>query len=314
MKPSIGLLAVNAPQSEAPKPTGILLHQIFTRQAAETPENIAIIHQDQPLSYQELDNASDAVACRLQTAGVGPGALVALSSQRSPEMVIGILAILKAGAAYLPLDPADPTQRLEVIIEDARPAAILLQDQLRRKLPSELQIPILGLEDKSSALGRPIPAELSPESLAYVLYTSGSTGKPKGAMIPHRAVYSFLRRMQEAYPLYPEDRIMQRAAYTFDCSIPELFWSLCTGAATVLARPGFEADPDYLVELINAQKISTLVFVPSSLALFLEHPNADSCRSLKRVFCIGETLPADLVAGFFAKLPDSEFYNSYGPT
>src|SRR5246127_2723893 len=158
MKPSTGLLAVNAPQCETTKPTGILLHQTFIRQAAETPENIAIIHQDQPLSYQELDNASDAVACRLQTAGVGPGALVALLSQRCPEMVIGILAILKAGAAYLPLDPADPMQRLEVIIEEARPAAILLQDQLRRKLPSELQIPILGLEDKSPALGRPIPA------------------------------------------------------------------------------------------------------------------------------------------------------------
>ena len=184
--------------------------------------------------------------------------MVALLSQRSPEMVIGILAILKAGAAYLPLDSTHPTQRLEVIIEDARPAAILLQDQLRRRLPFELQIPILGFEEKSPASGRPIPAELSPESLAYVLYTSGSTGKPKGVMIPHRAVYSFLRRMQEAYPLRPEDRIMQRAAYTFDCSIPELFWPLCTGAAMALARPGCEADPDYLVALITAQSISHL--------------------------------------------------------
>jgi amino acid adenylation domain-containing protein len=314
MRLSTALLAGNDLQCSAPQPTDILLHRMFMRQAAEAPETIALIHEGQPVSYQQLDNASDAVACRLQTAGVGPGALVALSSQRSPEMVIGILAILKAGAAYLPLDPAHPTQRLEVIIEDARPAAILLQDQLRRKLPSELQIPILGLEEKSPAIGRPIPAELSAESLAYVLYTSGSTGKPKGVMVPHRAAYSFLRRMQEAYPLCPEDRIMQRAAYTFDCSIPEFFWPLCTGAAMVLARPGFEADPDYLVALINAQNISTLVFVPSSLALFLEHPNADSCRSLKRVFCMGETLPAGLVARFFTKLPDSEFYNAYGPT
>jgi amino acid adenylation domain-containing protein len=314
MKLSRALLAVNNLQCGAPQSTGNLLHQIFTRQAAEAPENIAIIHEGQPLSYQQLDNASDAVACRLQTAGVGPGALVGLSSQRSPEMVIGILAILKAGAAYLPLDPAQPTQRLDVIIEDARPAAILLLDQLRRNLPSGIQIPILGLEEKSPAIGRPIPAELSPESLAYVLYTSGSMGKPKGVMIPHRAVYSFLRRIQEAYPLCPEDRIMQRTAYTFDCSIQELFWPLCTGAAMVLARPGFEADPDYLVALINAQNISTLGFVPSSLALFLKHPNADSCRSLKRVFCAGETLPAGLVARFFTRLPDTELYNAYGPT
>jgi amino acid adenylation domain-containing protein len=314
MNLSNALVAVNDLQCSPPQPTDILLHQIFARQAAEAPETMAIMHEGQPLSYRQLDNASDAVACRLQTAGVGPGALVALLSQRSPDMVIGILAILKAGAAYLPLDSAHPTQRLEVIIEDARPAAILLQDQLARRLPSGLQIPILRLEEKSPAIGRPILAELSPESLAYVLYTSGSTGKPKGVMIPHRAVYSFLRRMHEAYPLRPEDRIMQRAAYTFDCSIPELFWPLCTGAAMVLARPGCEADPDYLVELINAQNISTLVFTPSSLALFLEHPNADSCRSLKRVFCIGETLPPGLVARFFSELPGSEFYNSYGPT
>lgn len=314
MKLSTASLAVNDLQCNAPHPTGILLHQIFARQAAEAAERIALIHEDQPLTYQHLDHASDAIACRLQTAGVGPGALVALLSQRSPEMVIGILAILKAGAAYLPLDPAHPTQRLEVILDDAKPAAILLQDQLRRKLPSKLQIPILRLEEKSFPIGRPIPAELSPESLAYVLYTSGSTGKPKGVMIPHRAVYSFLRRMQEAYPLCPEDRIMQRSAYTFDCSVPELFWPLCTGAAMVLARPGLEVDPDYLVALINAQNISTLCFVPSSLALFLEHPNADSCRSLKRVFCAGETLPAGLVARFFTTLPDAELYNAYGPT
>jgi amino acid adenylation domain-containing protein len=295
-------------------PTDILLHQLFERQAAKTPEATAVVYEDQTLSYRQLDEAADALACRLQAAGVGPGALVALLSKRSPEMVIGMLAILKAGGAYLPLDPAHPTQRLQLIIDDAKPVVLLLQDKFRAKLPSELQVPILGLQEKCPAMGRPIPAELSPESLVYVLYTSGSTGKPKGVMIPHRAVCNFLHCIQEAYSLCPEDRFMQRSNYTFDASIRELFWPLITGAAVVLAQPGLEADPGYLIALINVQHISAMSFVPSVLALFLEHPQADSCRSLKRVFCGGETLPPDSVARFFATLPGAELYNVYGPT
>src|SRR6516165_7615438 len=173
-------------------PTDILLHQLFEAQAAKTPEATAVVYEDQTLSYRQLDQAADALACRLQAADAGPGALVALLSERSPEMVIGMLAILKAGGAYLPLDPAHPTQRLQLIIDDAKPAVLLLQDQFRAKLSSEFQVPILGLDEESPAMGRPIPAELRPEGLAYVLYTSGSTGKPKGVMTSHRAVCSFL--------------------------------------------------------------------------------------------------------------------------
>jgi amino acid adenylation domain-containing protein len=295
-------------------PPSILLYQLFERQAAETPEATAVVYEDQTLSYRQLDQAADALAWRLQAAGVGPGALVALLSERSLEMVIGMLATLKAGGAYLPLDPADPPQRLQLIIDDAKPAVLLLQDQFRAKLPSELQVPIVGLEEECPAMGRPIPVELSPESLVCVLYTSGSTGKPKGVMIPHRAVCNFLHYIQEAYFLCPEDRFMQRSRCTFDPSIRELFWPLITGAAVVLAQPGLEADPGYLIALINAQHISAMNFVPSCLALFLEHPKADSCRSLKRVFCVGETLPANTVARFFSTLPGAELYNVYGLT
>jgi amino acid adenylation domain-containing protein len=300
--------------SERDYPTDILLHQLFESQAAKTPDATAVVYEDQTLSYWQLDQAADALAWRLQAAGVGPGALVALLSERSPEMVIGMLAILKAGGAYLPLDPANPTQRHQLILDDARAAALLFQDQFRTKLPSELHLPILGLQEKCPAMGRPIPAELSPESLAYALYTSGSTGKPKGVMIPHRAVCNFLRCIQLAHSLCPEDRFIQRSAYTFDFSIPEFFWPLLAGAAVVLAQPGLEADAGYLIELINAQHVSTIDFVPSHLALFLEHPKAGSCRSLKRVFCGGEALPGDLVARFLAALEGTELYNVYGPT
>jgi amino acid adenylation domain-containing protein len=291
-----------------------LLHHLFEQQAVKTPEAPALISEDRTLSYRQLDRESDALSCRLQAAGVRPSGLVALFSERSPEMVVGMLAILKVGAAYLPLDPSYPAQRIEVIVDDARPAVILLQDQLRAKLPAKLQTPVLSLEGKSSTMGCPIPAELSAESLAYVLYTSGSTGKPKGVMLPHRAVCAFLDCIQAAYPLCPEDRVLQRAAYTFDLSVPEFFWPLVTGAAMVLTRPGFEADPAYLVALINAQHVSTIYFVPSILALFLNHPRSRSCHSLKRVFSVGETLAANTVGRFFTALPDTELYNLYGPT
>jgi amino acid adenylation domain-containing protein len=311
ISPPANDLEWNAAQADSDT---LLVHQLFEQQVSKTPEATAVIHEGRSLNYRKLNQLSDALSCRLQAAGVGPGALVAILSERSPEMVIGMLAILKVGGAYLPLDPAHPTQRLQSILDDARPAVLLFQDQFRTKLPSELQVPIVGLEEECPAMGRPIPAELSPESLAYVLYTSGSTGKPKGVMIPHRAVLHFLRCIQQAHSLCPEDRFMQRSRCTFDPSIRELFWPLITGAAVVLAQPGLEADPGYLIELINAQHISAINFVPSCLALFLEHPKADSCRSLKRVFCGGEALPADLVARFFATLEGAELHNVYGPT
>jgi amino acid adenylation domain-containing protein len=273
-----------------------------------------VIYEDQLLTYRQLDQAADALACRLQAIGVGPDTLVALLYERSPELVMGILAVLKAGGAYLLLDPTDPTHRLLLILEDARPFVLLLQDQFRGKLPSDFHVRSVGLHEKSPALERRVPAEVNLESLAYVIYTSGSAGKPKGVMMTHRAVCNFLQCMQEAYPLCPEDRVMQRLVHTFDFSTQEFFWPLLTGAAVVLARPGVESDPSYLIALINAQHISTIHFVPSALALFLEHPKADSCRSLKRVFCGGETLPANLAARFFAALPDVELYNVYGPT
>jgi amino acid adenylation domain-containing protein len=294
--------------------TGVLLHQLFEAQVAKTPEGTAVIYEDQSLTYRQLDDAASALASRLQALGAGSGTLVALLSERSTEMVTGMLAILKAGGAYLLLDPAHPTQRLRLIIDDARPAVLLFQDQFRAKLPSDLQVPTLGLQETCPAPGRPVPIECNLESLAYVIYTSGSAGKPKGVMIPHRGVCNFLQCIQEAYPLCPEDRVMQRLACTFDFSMQEIFWPLLTGAAVVLARPGVESDPSYLIALITAQRISTIHFVPSALALFLEDPKAASCRSLKRVFCGGESLPANLLARFFAALPDVELYNVYGPT
>ncbi len=311
ISPPANDLEWNAAQADSDT---LLVHQLFEQQVSKTPEATAVIYEGRSLNYRKLNQLSDALSCRLQAAGVGPGALVAILSERSPEMVIGMLAILKAGGAYLPLHSEYPTAGLAVILEDAKPAALLVQEQLQAKLPSELQLPILELKENYSATGHRIHAQLSPERAAYILYTSGSTGKPKGAVVPHRAVCSLLRCMQEAYRLCPEDRVLQKTAYTFDVSVPEFFWPLAIGAAMVLTRPAYEADPDYLVALINAERISTINFVPSTLALFLNHPQAGSCRSLKRVFSAGETLPANTISGFFEALPTTELYNAYGPT
>jgi amino acid adenylation domain-containing protein len=295
-------------------PTDLGLHQLFEAQATKTPETVAVVYEGQVLTYRQLDQAANALAGRLQALSVGPDALVAILSKRSLELVVAMIAVLKAGGAYLPLDPDHPRERLRFILEDAKPTAVLIQERLKEKLPPALPGPTLCLRERLETTERLTSTSVSPDNLAYVIYTSGSTGQPKGAMIPHRAVCNFLHWIQEAHSLGPQDRILQKSAYTFDFSIPEFFWPLVTGATMVLAREGAHADSDYLIEIINAQRISTINFVPTTLALFLENPKVALCPSLQRVFCGGEALATDLVARFFERLPQAELYNGYGPT
>ena len=295
-------------------PTNFCLHQLLEAQVAKTPETVAVVYEGQSFTYRQLNQAADALACRLQALRVGPDALIAILSERSPELVIGMVAVLKAGGAYLPLDPAHPAERLHFILEDAKPAAVLVQERLKKKLSPDLPGPAICLQERFETTERLAPVSVSPDNLAYVIYTSGSTGQPKGALIPHRAVCNFLHWIQEAHSLGPGDGVLQKSAYTFDFSIPEFFWPLVTGATLVLARESAHADSDYLMEVIHEQRISTINFVPTTLALFLENPKVVACRSLKRVFCGGEALTTDLVARFFERLPHANLYNGYGPT
>ncbi|HEX5719284.1 MAG TPA: amino acid adenylation domain-containing protein [Thermoanaerobaculia bacterium] len=294
----------------------LCLHELFSLQARRSAESVALVFEDQTLTYQELDRRSSQLAACLRSLGVGPETRVGLCLERSLEMVVALLGVLKAGGAYVPIDPSYPAQRQTWMMEDSAAPIVLCQQRLISRLPSTGAriLPLDAAADEIASwpdegLGLCLPDE----SLAYVIYTSGSTGKPKGAMNTHRAVRNRILWMQEAYHLDASDRVLQKTPFSFDVSVWEFFWPLLTGARLVIARPEGHRDPTYLADLIREQEITTLHFVPPMLQAFLEEPSVPSCRSLRRVICSGEALPADLERRFFDRL-EAELHNLYGPT
>lgn len=293
------------------------LHQLFDAQAMRTRGAAAVISEEGQLTYQELNRRANQLAHYLQALGVGPDVLVGICVERSLEMMVGLLGILKAGGAYLPLDPEYPKERLAFMLEDAQTPVILTQQRLLTGLPEyTAQVVCLDSDWKViSQKSEEIPVSgATAENLAYVIYTSGSTGRPKGVLIPHRGIVNRLLWMQEVLQLTEADRILQKTPSAFDVSVGEFFLPLLNGACLVMARPGGHRDSAYLVQLIAAQKVSFVHFVPSMLTAFLEEQGLDECgNSLRYVWCGGEVLPLELKKRFFGRL-DAELYNGYGPT
>jgi amino acid adenylation domain-containing protein len=289
------------------------LHGLFTAQVARTPEAPALVFEEKSLSYRELARRSNAVAWRLHALGIGEDAVVGVLLERSVEMVVALYGVLKAGAAYLPLEPTYPRERLALLLEDARPALVLTRAGLVGLLPADTRVEFL-------APGAPKEAPETPEtwadgaSLAYVIYTSGSTGRPKGVMVPHAGIRNRLLWMQGAYGLDATDRVLQKTPFSFDVSVWEFFWPLAVGACLVVARPEGHRDSAYLAERIGRERITTVHFVPSMLRAFLEEPDLSGCSSLRRVICSGEALSPDLVERFRRRLGAVELHNLYGPT
>ncbi|HLG64308.1 MAG TPA: amino acid adenylation domain-containing protein [Ktedonosporobacter sp.] len=294
----------------------LCLHEQIEAQVKYHPDAIAVVFEDHYLSYQELNRRSNHLARQLQSLGVGVETLVGICMKRSLELVIGLLAILKAGAAYLPLDPTYPGERLAFMLQDAQAAIVLTQTMLVSQLQA-YGVSLLCVESELQAAkltNSSNPASgVSPANLVYVIYTSGSTGRPKGAMLTHRGVCNRLLWMQETYLLMPEDRVLQKTPFSFDVSVWEFFWPLLTGASLVIARPDGHRDSTYLVEIIREQQITTLHFVPSMLSLFLEEHELVDCTNLQRVICSGEALTLAVQERFLARLK-TPLYNLYGPT
>ncbi len=293
------------------------IHELFEVQVKQTPDAIVLVYEEHQLSYAQLNQRANQLAHYLQGRGVGPEQRVGLCLERSLEMVIALLAILKAGAAYVPLDPGYPQQRLVFLLQDAQISLLLTQQYLLPRLPHPLTLPLLCLDTDWSLIRSQrrdnLLIPLSPDHLAYVIYTSGSTGQPKGVMVAHRGVCNCLLWMQHTYALTPNDRVLQKTPYSFDVSVCEFFWPLLTGARLVLARPEGHRDSAYLVTCIGEQQITTLHFVPSLLRLFLEEEGLEQCGSLQRVICSGEALPLASQQRFFERL-SAELHNLYGPT
>ena len=307
-------------------PQDTLIHQLFEAQAAATPDAIALVFERESLTYDALNRRANQLAQYLLTLGIRPDDRVALCLERGMEMVVGLLGVLKAGGAYVPLDPAYPADRLACMLGDSAPVAVLTQQSLHarlRALDGAAAVPMLVLDaaDTASMLaqqpdGNPDPQALGLHdgNLAYVIYTSGSTGQPKGVMNQHDGVLNFLRWNHGQYPLGPDDHVLQKTPFSFDVSVWEFFVTLTTGARLVIARPGGHQDPGYLGDIVDAERITLLHFVPSMLQIFLDHADLQQCTSLRHVLCIGEALSPSLQERFHRLLPHAELHNLYGPT
>jgi amino acid adenylation domain-containing protein len=310
------VLTVDWNRTDVDIPKRRTLHEWIETQVESTPDAHAVTFEGKDITYRELNHRANQVAHHLQGLGVGPDVPVGVFLERSLEMVVALLGILKAGGAYLPLDPDYPKDRLAFMLEDAEPPVLLTHSELVPVLPEHRSKIVCFDTDKASLDREPDTNPLQSctrENLAYVIYTSGSTGRPKGVPNQHAGVVNRLLWMQGAYRLDGTDRVLQKTPYSFDVSVWEFFWPLMTGACLVVARPEGHQQPDYLVNVIREQKITTMHFVPSMLRIFLESQGVESCRSLRRVFCSGEALPLELQKRFF-QLLGAELHNLYGPT
>ncbi|MFJ6071306.1 amino acid adenylation domain-containing protein [Streptomyces sp. NPDC093065] len=295
-------------------PPTTLIGPIESR-AARNPHATALVYGDTTLTYEQLNVRANRLARHLQSLGARPGAVVAVSVPRSAELVVALLAVLKAGAAYLPLDPDYPAARLTYMLEDAAPVCAVADRAGRLQDDTGTETVVLDGLDVSAYSWTNPPRSLTPAHPAYVIYTSGSTGRPKGVVVPHRAIDNRLRWMQHAYGLTAGDRVLQKTPSSFDVSVWEFFWPLREGAVLVVAEPGGHKDPVYLARLIREQAVTTCHFVPSMLQVFLAAPESAGCGdALRRVFCSGEALPRETAQAFAGLLPDVGLHNLYGPT
>ena len=292
------------------------IHYLIEQQAAETPKSTALVFKDQSLSYAELNARANRLAHYLIGMGVRPETRVGIAVERSVEMVVGLLGILKAGGGYVPLDPDYPSDRLAYMVEDSGIELLLTQRHLVASLPLADGLSVIELDqlDVTHHASTNPEVALHGEHLAYVIYTSGSTGRPKGAVNRHHALTNRLQWMQDAYGLTADDAVLQKTPFSFDVSVWEFFWPLMQGGRLVMAPPGAHREPAQLVELIRRHDITTLHFVPSMLQAFLIHGDVEVCTSLKRLVCSGEALPAELQNQVLTRLPHTGLYNLYGPT
>ncbi|CAM5242947.1 amino acid adenylation domain-containing protein [Streptomyces tanashiensis] len=251
------------------------LHELVEEQAARTPDAVAAETEDGSLTYRELVGKARALAARLRADGVAAGQVVGVCDERSLHLVVELLAVMTAGAAYLPLDPELPAARLAFQIEDSGARVVLTRSDLAGKLAGTgaRTIAVDALLPTLPESG-PLRGTATPDDTAYVIYTSGSTGRPKGVAVPHRGVVNRLLWMQEEYGLGADDRVLQKTPFTFDVSVWEFFWPLLTGAVLHLAAPGAQRDPRALADVIRRHRVTTVHFVPSMLDLFLAEPTS----------------------------------------
>jgi amino acid adenylation domain-containing protein len=297
-------------QTAAPFPDSACIHHLIGNWVAVQPAAPALVFDDQIISYAEMSQRANQLAHSLQAMGAAPDTIVALCLDRSPQMVIGLLAILTAGAAYLPLDPAYPPDRLAFMIDDAQ-APILVTDHDHRPLLPAFRGHTIALDRDGPAIAHqpthPPASPVSAANLAYVIYTSGSTGKPKGALLQHRGLVNLAAWQQRAFHITPDSRILQFSPLSFDASVWEIVMALANGATLVLARRETLADGLSLLHLLRSARISHVTLPPSVLSVLPQEHLPD----LTTIIAAGEACPRRLVQLWGH---NRQFVNAYGPT
>jgi amino acid adenylation domain-containing protein len=314
------------------------IQELFMEQVERTPEHIAVVFGDQRLTYGALHHKSSQLAEILREQGIQPDSIVGIMLERCLEMMIGIMGILKAGAAYLPIDPGYPAERIKYMLKDSNAKVLLtlnkfiMEDESISGI-SQIDISAAQIYHKQVRAGKNNSNDQFKHSYvnggagerahhpAYVIYTSGSTGKPKGVLIEQHSIINRLQWMQKRYPLSERDLILQKTPFTFDVSVWELFWWTLVGARVCFLIPGGEKDPAVITDTIENTGITIMHFVPSMLDLFLDYIESHEIReqlsSLKHVFASGEALNCHQVKRFnklLNKVPGVKLHNLYGPT
>jgi amino acid adenylation domain-containing protein len=305
--------ALLAPGEVTEWPDG-LIHQCVENQASTNPDAEAVRFAGESITYAELNHRANQLANRLRRTANGTDVLIGVAMERSVELVVSLVAVVKAGFAYVPIDPGYPRARLEHMLTDADVPVLLTQTRLRDELPPvSAEVLCVDELDLTAEPGENLDLPITGTDAAYVIYTSGSTGRPKGVVNVHSAIRNRLLWMQDAYRLDGTDRVLQKTPFSFDVSVWEFFWPLMVGATLVVAKPDGHKDPGYLAETIQTEGVTTVHFVPSMLQVFLADPASAGCTGLRRVICSGEALPQPLQQRFFDTLP-AQLHNLYGPT
>ncbi|MEI5097451.1 amino acid adenylation domain-containing protein [Streptomyces sp. PmtG] len=274
------------------------LPDAFEAQVDRTPDATAVIAEDEMLTYAEFNRRANQLAHWLTDRGARPEHLIAVRIPRSVDLMVALYAVVKSGAAYVPLDTDLPEDRVRHILDNARPLLALDAD-----LPDVSAYPTTNPH-----------RDLTPDNTAYVMYTSGSTGGPKGVPVTHRSLTNRIQWGLAHFHVTPQDRTLASTSASFDASVPEMFANLQMGASVVIARPDGRRDPAYLADLIQRAHITNAFFVPSLLTAFLAEPTAQRCTSLRWIEVAGEAFPAALADEFTALLPHATAHNLYGPT
>ena len=306
-------LLVEFNQTQKDYPTDKCVHQLFEEQAERNPDSIAVVFESEQITYRELNDRADRLAHHLQNLGVEPEAIVGICVDRSLEIIVGILGILKAGSAYLPIDPATPADRKALMLEDARVQVLITQQRLAESLP-KTQVNIVCIDTEIPTVSASYTPRASSENLAYVIYTSGSTGTPKGVAIEHRQLLNYLYAIEERLNLPSGASFATVSTFAADLGNTAIFPALCSGGCLHIVSQERATDPEALAQYFRRHSIDCLKIVPSHLAALLTSSVAEFILSRKRLILGGETASWELIEKVRKINPDCLIFNHYGPT